>query len=139
MKVSNYLGISSSILAVMFAILTLSAPVSWSEETPPGFDRHIILQNPLEGVPGQDVTVLIADFAAGTSLGRHYHTGHNIVYILEGELSREYDGEEAVLLSPGDADYEVPAQIHNTTAVGRVRALVVNINPSGSEATISVE
>ena len=120
-------------------VLTLYPVVSSSEETPPGFNRHIVLQKPLEGAVGQDVTVLIAEFAAGTSLGRHYHTGHNIVYILEGELSREYDGEAPVMLLPGDADYEVPERVHNTTAVGRVRALVVNINPSGAEPTVGVE
>jgi len=72
---------------------------STAEQTP-------LLRSELEALPGNEVTIMRIDFPAGWTGGKHYHTGDVFLYVLEGELVLEFEGQEPETLGPGKAYHE---------------------------------
>ena len=75
--------------------------------------RTILQQKDLEGVADREVIMFRAELAPGAALGRHYHPGPELFYILEGSVIFEPDGQPPVTLKAGDSAYNPAKFIHN--------------------------
>lgn len=66
--------------------------------------------------PDQQITMLTVEYAPGASSPRHRHHGQVMVYVLEGSVRMQIEGQEAVTLTPGQTFYEGPDDVHLVSA-----------------------
>jgi len=69
-------------------------------------------------VPGREAVQAIVGFDEGVAAPRHTHPGEEIIYVLEGTLEYQVEGQPPKTLKAGDVLF-VPAQtIHSAKNVG---------------------
>jgi quercetin dioxygenase-like cupin family protein len=69
-------------------------------------------------VPGRELIQNRVDIDSDAPAIRHWHPGEEIIYVLEGSLEYEIDGEPPTTLSAGEA-LTVPAEtVHAVRNVG---------------------
>jgi quercetin dioxygenase-like cupin family protein len=96
--------------------------------------RTILQQKDLEGAAGREVMMYRAEFAPGGALGRHFHPGPELLYILEGALILETDGHPPVTLKAGDSAHLPFKHIHkarNASNTEQVKVLVFLVGEKG--------
>ncbi|PIF29739.1 quercetin dioxygenase-like cupin family protein [Flavobacterium sp. 9] len=82
-------------------------------------------------IPGKEAVQARIDFDAHSAFGKHYHPGEEIIYVLEGTLEYEVEGQGTVTLKAGEVLF-IPA--------GTVHSAKNNTNAKASElATYVVE
>lgn len=119
--------------------------VAWAQAT--GLKVSTVLQASAtpSGEPIQfplfrnQLTARLVEIAPGGQVGRHMHPVPVMVYIMEGELTVEADGQPARTYKPGEAAVEVVNTWHNGLNRGRVpvRFLVVYMGEEGKPTTIT--
>ena len=75
-----------------------------------------------------------ADFVPGGALGRHFHPGPELLYVLEGALVLEQDGHPPVILKAGESGYLPFKHIHtarNASHTEQVKVLVFLVGEKG--------
>ena len=55
--------------------------------------RTELLRKPITGIEGKEVIVFVADVPPGAIAGRHAHPGDEAIYMLQGALRFQPDGE----------------------------------------------
>jgi quercetin dioxygenase-like cupin family protein len=75
--------------------------------------RTILQQKDLEGATGREVIMYRAELVPGGTAGRHYHPGPELLYVLEGTLILEHDGQQPVTLKAGESVHVPAKHIHN--------------------------
>jgi quercetin dioxygenase-like cupin family protein len=84
---------------------------------PPGLKRTDLQQHDLSA-PGREVVQNRVDISPEAPPIRHKHPGEEIIYVLEGSLEYQVDGETPTTLEAGDVFF-VPAEtIHAVRNVG---------------------
>ena len=104
--------------------------------------RTIFQQKDLEGAQGREVVMYRADFIAGGVLGRHYHPGPELLYMLEGALTLEQDGHPPVTLRVGDSAHLPAKHIHkakNASTTGQAKVLVFLVGEKGQPLITMVD
>ena len=87
----------------------------------PGLTRTDLQQHDLS-VPGREVIQNRVDIAPDAPAIRHWHPGEEIIYVLEGTLEYEIDGQPPTTVSAGEA-LMVPAEaVHAVRNVGNGKA-----------------
>jgi quercetin dioxygenase-like cupin family protein len=66
--------------------------------------------------PDQEITMLTVEYPPGGSSERHRHFGQVLVYVLEGTLNMQIEGQPLVTLTRGQTFYENPDDIHLVSA-----------------------
>ena len=74
--------------------------------------RTELLRTDLTGIAGREVVIYIADVAPGAAGGKHTHAGDEFVYILEGVLVVDRDGNEPLRLKQGETAHLTPDVVH---------------------------
>jgi quercetin dioxygenase-like cupin family protein len=100
----------------------------------PPVTRTTLQQRDLDGIPGRELLMYRADFIPGGALGRHFHPGPELIYVLEGELTLEQDGHSPVTLKVGDSAHLAHKHIHkarNPSSTGPARVLVFLVGEKG--------
>ncbi|MFW8635268.1 cupin domain-containing protein [Cribrihabitans pelagius] len=92
----------SASAALGAAAALVLAPASAETKSEP------ILKTMVEGMPGTEANIVAFDVDPGWQTEHHMHPGHLFVYVLEGGLRLEIDGQEPVDYSAGEAFYEMP-------------------------------
>jgi len=106
----------------------------------PSFTETMLLHTDLAGFDNYELIVSRLETAPGWSHGRHYHAGHEIVYVLEGNGALESQGRPPQSLRPGTVSYVPSGQIHsgrNTSPREAFKFLLIRIHTKGQP--ISVE
>ena len=106
----------------------------------PSFTETVLLRTDLAGMDKHELIVSRLETAPGWAHGRHYHAGHEIVYVLEGNGALDTEGKSQQPLRPGTVSYVPPGQIHagrNTGAKEAFKFLLFRIHPK--DRPISVE
>src|ERR1700754_5100515 len=95
-----------ALFAAMLAGLTAKALLAHSN--PPGtgaqdepIKRTVLFRGDLEGSPGKEIVVFIADLAPGAVGGKHHHPGPEFFYVLEGTLAHEPEGGSPHMMKTG--------------------------------------
>jgi quercetin dioxygenase-like cupin family protein len=81
------------------------------------------------------------DTAPGWAHGRHYHAGHELVYVLEGTAILEVDGKPPLTLRPGTLAHVPPGQVHagrNASRTGPFRFLLFRIHQKGQPLSVEL-
>jgi quercetin dioxygenase-like cupin family protein len=71
-----------------------------------------LLAKDLAGVPGREVSLITVEYPPGGSTRAHTHDAQAVLYVLEGSIVMQVEGEAPVTLSPGQTWYEGPTDVH---------------------------
>jgi hypothetical protein len=85
--------------------------------------RTVLMKKDLEGVPGKEITMFLAEYKPGGRSGKHYHPGQEFIYVVSGRGRMEEVGKPAVEMAPGTALYfesdpKNPAYVHEAIDLG---------------------
>jgi quercetin dioxygenase-like cupin family protein len=84
---------------------------------PQGLKRTDIQEHDL-GVPGREVIQSRVDISPDAPLFRHKHPGEEVIYVLEGSLEYDIDGQPPTRVSAGEG-LVVPAEtVHAARNIG---------------------
>jgi len=124
---------------VALVLLCLMAGTAMAEEpkvTP-------LMTKDLPEYPGKEVLMITVEHAPGGSSAIHRHNAHAFVYVLEGSVIMQLKNGEQVTLTPGQAFYEGPDDVHlvdrNASSTEPAKFLVVLIKNKGAPALVPVE
>jgi quercetin dioxygenase-like cupin family protein len=103
--------------------------------------RTDLLTSDLAGIAGKRVTVYRVEISPGTSAGKHRHPVDTFVYVLDGTLTLEQEGEKPRTLNAGEVVQEVPAGVYNAKNAGTspVRLLVVSLGEKDQAFSVPVK
>jgi len=93
-----------------------------------------ILQSELQGEPGREANIVTFDVEPGWQTERHIHPGHVFVYVTDGTIAVDVEGEEPRTVSAGEAFYELPDKpmvARTASAEEGARFIVFQIGPAG--------
>ncbi|MDH3665625.1 MAG: cupin domain-containing protein [Paracoccaceae bacterium] len=130
-------------LALFVAVVALSiagAQGAVAHETEPVIIS--LTKTPLADVAGKEANVVRLEVGPGWTIGDHSHPGNIFVYVLEGSLKVEVDGEPAQILKPGDLLHEIPNQNmrgSNVSSTHGPKFLVCQIGNVGDPLTVMAE
>ncbi|HEX3359754.1 MAG TPA: cupin domain-containing protein [Solirubrobacterales bacterium] len=80
--------------------------------------RRIDLQRHDLSAPGREVIQNRVDISSEAPATRHFHPGEEVIYVLEGTIEYQIDGEPAQMVGTGEV-LAVPAErIHSAKNVG---------------------
>ncbi len=87
----------------------------------PGLTRTELQRHDLS-VPGKEAIQHRVDVDPDTPAVRHWHPGEEVIYVLEGTLEYEIDGDPGRIVKAGEA-LTVPAErVHSVRNVGAAAA-----------------
>ena len=124
-----------------FGAFGASAPEK-KEAYVPAADVTTLLDKPLPGVEGRQVTVLHGAFPAGWVGGSHYHSGPVYVYVLEGSFTVDEQGKPRQTITAGQLYEEpigTPMQARNISTSQPLKILLFQVNRQGEPLAYKIE
>ena len=131
---------SLALFAAAIAFSFIGAQGAAAHEIKPAVTK--LLNTPLAGIAGKEANVVLFAVGPGWKLDKHSHPGHIFVYMLQGSIKIEVDGEPTHVLSPGDVLYEVPGPnmvANNISSTEGARFLVFQVGDIGKPLTVMAE
>lgn len=105
---------AAAVIAVASALMVQSAQAQSTDVHRTDLQRHDL------SVPGWEAVQVRVDIDPGVTAPNHRHPGEEIIYVLEGALQYQLEGQPAVTLKAGDVLF-VPAGVpHSAKNVGTV-------------------
>ena len=113
--------------------------------------KETLLKTDLADARGKEVTLIYEEVPpAPASLkkneypkgGKHYHTGHTVVYMISGSLVLDYEGKPPMTVGAGDIFEELPGQViqgKNASTTEWARIVVFQIGKKGEPLTVEVK
>ncbi len=101
-----------------------------------------LMKMPLAGIAGKEANVVLFDVGPGWKIANHFHPGHVFVYMMQGSIKIEVEGEPAQVLGPGDILYELPDRnmvANNISSTKGAKFLVFQVGDIGKPLTVKVE
>jgi quercetin dioxygenase-like cupin family protein len=71
-----------------------------------------LMSKDLTDFPGKEGLMITVEYPPGSSDPIHRHNAHAFVYVLEGSIVMQVRGGKEVTLTPGQAFYEGPSDVH---------------------------
>ena len=102
-------------VAVLIAASGLALHLAWAQQA--GTKRTDLQRHDLSA-PGREVVQVRVDFDPGYVAPKHWHPGEEIIYVLEGTLEYEIEGEPPVTVKAGDVLFVPARAIHTAKNVG---------------------
>jgi quercetin dioxygenase-like cupin family protein len=122
-------------LALTTFVVTIALSTAAGNAQPP-VERKVLLQHDLT-IPGYQATLVEVRIPAGGREGRHSHPGAALVYVEEGVLTLDYEGQPTKAYKAGDSFYVEPGRIHEGINQGSatVRAIASFVAEKGKPLT----
>jgi len=114
MKTSRVTAIAALIAASTLALHAAFAQLAGTRRT--DLQRHDL------SVPGREVIQARVDIAEGVASPRHKHPGEEIIYVLEGSLEYDVEGQPPKTLKAGDVLFIPAGAVHLAKNVGKGNA-----------------
>jgi quercetin dioxygenase-like cupin family protein len=108
-------GTTGTALAALMLVAGSGPPLP-APPRPAGTVRTDLQRHDLS-IPGWETLQARVDFAPGASFPRHTHPGEEIIYVLQGTLEYEVEGEP-VRLTAGDVLFVPYGTVHAARNVG---------------------
>ena len=102
--------------ALNAAMLAGSATFAHAADAPAEAKVQPLMTKDLTGIPNKEGTMLTVQYLPGGSSLPHRHDAHVFVYVLEGSVKMQVDGQPAVTLTAGQTFYENPGDVHRLSA-----------------------
>ena len=129
--------------------LTIGAIMAQSNQPGPSaspqdepIKRTVLFRGDLEGAPGKEIVIFIADLAPGAVGAKHYHPGPEFFYVLEGTLAHEPEGGSPHMMKTGAFGSNPNKGVHlirNPSTTERARAIDFLIAEKGQPIVIPVK
>ena len=91
---------------------------------------------PLADLPGKEALMLEVNYPPGGKDEIHRHDAHAFVYVLEGTIRMQLQGQPEKTLKAGEVYYEGPSDVHivgrNASATEPAKFVVVLIKKQGA-------
>ena len=124
------------VAAVLLCLVSGTAMAQEPKVTP-------LMSKDLADLPGKEALMITVEHVPGGSSAIHRHNAHAFVYVLEGSVIMQLKGGKEVTLTPGQAFYEGPDDVHlvdrNASATEPAKFLVVLIKNKGAPALVPAE
>jgi quercetin dioxygenase-like cupin family protein len=104
---------------VVAALLSIGAAALHEAPAQQAGTRRTELQQHDLGVPGRQVIQVRVELDPGVTFGEHWHPGEEIVYVLEGLLEYQLEGQPPVTLQAGEVLFIPARTIHAARNVGQ--------------------
>ena len=121
---------------VLLCLMTGTAMAEEPKVTP-------LMEKDLPEYPGKEVLMITVEHEPGGSSAIHRHNAHAFVYVLEDSVVMQLKGGQEVTLTPGQAFYEGPDDVHlvdrNASTTKPAKFLVVLIKNKGAPAVVPVQ
>ena len=104
--------------------------------------RTVLVTTDLAGIEGYELRMWRPDIGPGVVGAKHYHPGTECLYVLEGAMILEKEGEAAANLKAGDAHCVPPRKVlvpRNASGTDPYKSLVVMIAPKGQPVSVPVQ
>lgn len=98
-------------------LIAASAVVLLVAQAQPGTKRTDLQRHDLSA-PGREVVQVRVDFDPGFVAPRHTHPGEEIIYVLEGTLEYQIDGQPPATVKPGDVLFVPAGTAHSAKNIG---------------------
>ena len=150
MCVHSYRRLAVGLLAAT-GVVGLTARAILAQNNPPGpaastqdepIKRTVLFRGDLEGAPGKEIVVFVADLAPGAVGAQHYHPGPEFFYVLEGTLAHEPEDGPTHTMRTGAFGSNPNKGIHlvrNPSPTERARAIDFLVAEKGQPIVIPVK
>jgi quercetin dioxygenase-like cupin family protein len=101
--------------AVLIVASGLALHLAWTQQA--GTKRTDLQRHDLSA-PGREVVQVRVDFDPGYVAPKRWHPGEEIIYVLEGTLEYEIEGQPPVTVKAGDVLFVPARAIHSAKNVG---------------------
>ena len=104
--------------------------------------RTVLVKSDLEGIEGKEAILFLAELVPGAVGGKHYHSGTELFYAVEGAFIHEPEGKSPVTLEQGQAGVNPHKGVHyirNASATESARILGCLIADKGQPITEPVQ
>ncbi len=131
---------SLALFAAMAAFSFVGAQGAAAHETKPAVKS--LLKMPLTGVAGNEANLVLFNVGPGWKINNHFHPGHVFVYMIQGSIKIEVEGEPVHVLGPGDVLYELPDRnmvANNISSTKGAKFLVFQVGDIGKPLTVPVK
>ena len=108
---------TTQIMAVAALIVGSGLALHMARAQAPGITRNDLQRHDLS-IPGREAIQTIVAIAPGVTAPRHSHPGEEIIYVLEGLLEYQLDGQPPVTLKAGDVLFIPAGVVHSAKNVG---------------------
>ncbi len=108
---------TARIMAVVGLIVGSGLALHVAQAQFPGIKRTDLMRHDLS-VPGREVIQVRVDFPPGLVAAEHSHPGEELVYMIEGLLEYQLEGQPPVTLKAGDVLFIPAGKIHAVKNVG---------------------
>jgi quercetin dioxygenase-like cupin family protein len=100
------------------APLLLCPFMSFATDARPASAEQVtkLLTQDLLGAPGKEALMITVTYGAGAASLPHRHDAQVFVYVLEGEVTMQVQGQPQVTLRAGQTFYEGPDDVHQVSA-----------------------
>jgi quercetin dioxygenase-like cupin family protein len=99
-----------------------------------------LLSKDLVGIAGKEALMITVEYPPGGADPVHRHDAHAFVYVLEGSIVMQLEGDTEVTLRPGQTFYEGPTDVHtvgrNASDTEPARFLVLLVKNIGADAVL---
>ena len=112
MRVAGRAIRSSMIVGILLVGIGVGAVGQHLLAARPSFSETPLLRTDLAGIDRYELIVSRLETTPGWAHGRHYHAGHEIVYVLEGSGALAVEGRPEQPLQPGAVAHIAPGKVH---------------------------
>jgi quercetin dioxygenase-like cupin family protein len=131
------LRISGYVAGALVLLVALGVASANAQSTPnPSWGVvHELMRQPLKSQPGTDVVLISVDYPPGGATPPHDHPGYAYVYVLQGKVISQVEGQKPQTFARGQTWSELPYQHHlvsrNASRTAPAKLLVFLIVPHG--------
>ncbi len=132
---------SSMIAGILIAGIAVGATGQRLLAAPPSFSETPLLRTELAGIDKYELIVSRLETTPGWSHGRHYHQGHEIVYVLEGIGALAVEGQPEQRLQPGTVAHIAPGKVHagrNASPNEAFKFVLIRLHAKGQPISIEL-
>lgn len=122
---------------ILFFVPALIFCQSCHSPKKPAVTRTVLQRYDLN-IPQREMVQSVIAFDPGTSVGNHSHPGEEIIYVLEGSLEYEVEGNPTIILQAGEVLFIPAGKIHaaKNEGSGRAKELATYIVEKGKQLVI---
>jgi quercetin dioxygenase-like cupin family protein len=113
----THLG-QATLAAAAVTLIAASVLAQVAQAQQPGIKRTDLQRHDLS-VPGREVVQVRVDFAPGVVAPKHNHPGEEIVYVIDGVLEYQVEGNPPVTLKAGEVLFIPTGAMHAVKNLGR--------------------
>jgi quercetin dioxygenase-like cupin family protein len=123
----------TKLLLMLVCLMSVTTEPKEAKVTP-------VFSKDLADIPGKEGLMLLVEYPPGSSDPIHRHNARAFVYVLEGSIVMQVRGGKEVTLTPGQAFYEGPDDVHvvgrNASQTKPAKFVVFLVKEKGAPAVV---